>query len=83
MLAVNLSALVVMAWDKWRARRGEWRVPETTLILLGLIGGGLGLVGAMFSLHHKTRKFPFKIGAAIALVSTVTILLFVVQLVVG
>tara|TARA_B100002051_G_C16273480_1_gene410040 strand:+ start:194 stop:514 length:321 start_codon:yes stop_codon:yes gene_type:complete len=62
-LVVVLSAVsfVVYAWDKWRARRAGYRVPEKTLQLLALCGGWPGALLGQRVLRHKTRKTRFQI----------------------
>jgi uncharacterized membrane protein YsdA (DUF1294 family) len=50
---------LVYAWDKSAARRGAWRVPESTLHVLALLGGWPGALLAQRVLRHKTRKQPF------------------------
>ena len=56
---VNPVTFAVYAWDKSRARFGAWRVPESRLLFLALIGGWPGAKLAQHLLHHKTRKMPF------------------------
>jgi uncharacterized membrane protein YsdA (DUF1294 family) len=48
--------------DKFAARRGLWRTPERSLLLLGLAGGWPGAVVAQRILHHKTKKQSFKLA---------------------
>ncbi|MEM6671673.1 MAG: DUF1294 domain-containing protein [Planctomycetota bacterium] len=60
-LAVNAVTYPVWALDKSRARKGGRRVPEWTLHLLSLFGGGCAAVVAMQSLRHKTLKPVFRI----------------------
>ncbi|WP_309615357.1 DUF1294 domain-containing protein, partial [Salinibacterium sp.] len=45
--------------DKSAAVTGEWRVSETRLLILGLLGGWSGAVIAQRVLRHKTRKVAF------------------------
>jgi uncharacterized membrane protein YsdA (DUF1294 family) len=59
-LAVSLSCFVAYAIDKSAARKGGWRTPETTLLLLGLVGGWPGAVLAQQWLRHKTAKASFQ-----------------------
>ncbi|MCI8871225.1 MAG: DUF1294 domain-containing protein [Lawsonibacter sp.] len=60
--AVNLAAFFLMGADKRRARRGAWRIPERTLFLAALLGGGAGAVLGMRLFHHKTRHWYFRLG---------------------
>jgi uncharacterized membrane protein YsdA (DUF1294 family) len=69
LLAVNLAAFLAMSWDKEMARRGERRIPESTLLTLAAIGGSVGAVAAQQTFRHKTRKQPFA-GWLLAIVAT-------------
>ena len=59
-LAINALEFVAFAWDKHRARKGMWRISESTLLLLALIGGTVGAIAGQRILRHKTRKEPFR-----------------------
>jgi uncharacterized membrane protein YsdA (DUF1294 family) len=59
LLAMNLVAFTAFAGDKRRAERGEWRVPERTLLTLAAAGGWAGANVACELYRHKTRKEPF------------------------
>ncbi|QSX79887.1 DUF1294 domain-containing protein [Lysobacter solisilvae] len=48
------------ALDKHAARRGRWRIPESTLHLLELLGGWPRALLAQHLLHHKTRKAAYR-----------------------
>ena len=58
---VNLVAFALMGVDKQRARTHQWRVPEKTLFLLAIVGGGVGALLGMWCFHHKTRHWYFRI----------------------
>lgn len=60
--AVNILTFCVMGWDKSRAIRGAWRVPESVLFLFAICGGALGGVIGMRAFHHKTHHWQFKYG---------------------
>lgn len=62
LLGVNLCAFALMGVDKRKARRGDWRVSETSLFLPALLGGALGGVLGMRMFHHKTRHWYFRFG---------------------
>lgn len=64
---VNLAAFVLYGIDKYRAKRGRWRIPEATLILIAVIGGSIGALGGMYLFRHKTRKPRFSVGVPVIL----------------
>lgn len=74
----------LVAWDKRRARRVGWRVPEATLHLWELLGGWPGTLWARRRLRHKSVKRPYllKARAMIALHLALTAGLVAVLLVV-
>jgi uncharacterized membrane protein YsdA (DUF1294 family) len=60
-LGGSLVAFTVYALDKSAARNGRWRTRESTLHLLGLIGGWPGALIAQQLLRHKSQKRPFQL----------------------
>jgi uncharacterized membrane protein YsdA (DUF1294 family) len=54
-------AVAVYAMDKTAARRDRRRVPESTLLAIGLIGGWPGAIVAQELLRHKTTKRSFRV----------------------
>lgn len=59
-LAIVNGWTFVRFWqDKQRARRAEWRIPESELLILALLGGTPAAFAARYLLRHKTRKQPF------------------------
>jgi uncharacterized membrane protein YsdA (DUF1294 family)/cold shock CspA family protein len=59
-LGLSLITFLVYALDKIAARKNRWRTPESSLHLLGLIGGWPGAILAQQWLRHKSIKQPFK-----------------------
>lgn len=66
-LFVNLLAALLCAYDKRQARRGGWRIRESTLLGLAAIGGAAGLLFAMRRTRHKTLHKRFSVGVPILL----------------
>lgn len=62
LLAVNLTAFVMMGMDKRRARRGRRRISEKALFLPAALGGALGGILGMRHFHHKTKHWYFRWG---------------------
>ncbi|PPJ48658.1 DUF1294 domain-containing protein [Rhizobium sp. KAs_5_22] len=57
----NVVVFGVYAFDKAAARNGDWRVRESTLLWLAVLGGGIGAFLGQRLLRHKTRKPPFHV----------------------
>lgn len=62
LLAVNLTAFILMGVDKRRAKKNRWRISEGTLFLFPVLGGSLGGVLGMRLFHHKTKHWYFRFG---------------------
>lgn len=63
LIIVNVIAYVLMRIDKKRSRRrGARRIPEKLLLGISVIGGSIGAMIAMYTLHHKTRHRRFRYG---------------------
>ena len=60
--ALSLADFVLMGVDKWKARRGAWRVKERTFFLLAALGAPPGAIRGMWAFRHKTRHWYFKFG---------------------
>lgn len=73
LLAINVIAFLAMGIDKWKAKRGAWRIPEQTLLSLVLLGGGIGGIAGMYAFRHKTKKPRFFIGFPVILISEIVI----------
>lgn len=58
--------------DKKRAVNQKWRIKESTLILISLIGGSVGMLFGMKIFHHKTKKKLFSVGVPLILVLQIT-----------
>ena len=68
LLAINVLTFAVYGVDKWKARQGRWRVPETTLLGLAALGGSVGAWLAMQLFRHKTQHKKFRYGVPVLFV---------------
>ncbi len=74
-VAINLAAFIAMGIDKKKAVKNRWRIKESTLFGLVLLGGGIGGMLGMSFFHHKTRHWYFRYGfTAITAIETVAAL---------
>lgn len=62
LLILNLCTFLLYGIDKYKARHHLWRIPESTLLLLALVGGSLGAWAGMHVWHHKTLHRKFRYG---------------------
>ena len=62
LLAINVVTFIVYGIDKYKAKKAKWRIPETMLLLLAVLGGSIGAWMGMKVWHHKTMHKKFKYG---------------------
>ena len=65
---INAAGFLLMGLDKWKARRGAWRIPEKALFTAALLGGTVGVIAGMQTFRHKTRHRQFAYGLPALLV---------------
>ena len=82
LLAVNVLTFIDYGVDKWKARRGRWRVPEATLMGLAALGGSVGAWLAMQLFCHKTQKKKFRYGVPALFVLQVAAVLFYLNMII-
>jgi len=78
LVAINVVTIIIYAMDKVKAKRGGWRVPESTLLLLAVVGGSIGAVLAMEWFHHKTLHAKFRYGIPAIIMIQVAIIGYIV-----
>ncbi len=57
--AASFVTFFAYGWDKSSARLGNWRTSESSLHLMGLVGGWPGALAAQRLLRHKSSKQEF------------------------
>ena len=77
LLAANIVTFVVFGIDKYKAKRGLWRIPEASLLTMAVIGGSIGAWLGTKVWHHKTlhKKFKYGIPLIIALQAALAVYL--------
>lgn len=76
-LSLNVISAIVCVIDKHRAKTGGFRIPESTLFTLCLIGGSVGMYLTMKTIRHKTRHKRFMIGIPLIIFLQILVLLVV------
>lgn len=78
---LNLITFIVYGIDKLKARKNKWRKPDSTLMLLAIIGGSIGALLGIKVWHHKTLHRKFRYGIPmIILAQTALVIYFTVNI---
>lgn len=78
LVIINIIGFCLMFIDKKKAENGEWRIPEKTLFLATLLGGGIGTISGMYVFRHKTKKLKFTIGLPVILILEVVLAIYLI-----
>lgn len=76
LIAINILTFPVYGLDKLKAKKGKWRIPESTLLLLAIIGGSIGAWLGMKVWHHKTMHKKFKYGIPLIIILQLGVFLY-------
>ena len=79
LLIINALGLLIMLADKEKAKKHRWRIPESTLLTVAVLGGSIGCYAGMRVFHHKTRKPKFYIGVPVIFAVQVLIAAYFLQ----
>ena len=60
--AINIATLIIYGIDKLKARKGRWRISETFLFILAVMGGSIGAWIGINVWNHKTQHWKFRYG---------------------
>ena len=67
LLLINALGFLLMLADKYKAKKNLWRIPEATLLGVGLLGGSVGCLAGMYLARHKTKHPKFTLGMPVIL----------------
>ncbi len=59
---ISLIAVIITLSDKQRAKKGKWRIKESTLLIVSALGGSVAMYITMQLIRHKTQKLKFMLG---------------------
>ncbi len=77
LIGINVIAFLVYGIDKWKAKKSLWRIRETPLLGLAVLGGSIGAWLGMKVWRHKTMLKKFKYGIPLILIAQIAIVLLV------
>ena len=73
---INIITFIVYGIDKLKAKKGEWRIQEATLLLPAIIGGGIGAWCGVKVWHHKTLHKKFRYGIPLIIAIQIVIIIY-------
>ena len=76
LLAVNIVTFLLYGIDKYKAKKGKWRISEATLLTMAAIGGSIGAWAGMRLWHHKTMHKKFKYGIPLIIIMQVALAVY-------
>ena len=76
LLAVNIVTFLLYGIDKYKAKKGKWRISEATLLTMAAIGGSIGAWAGMRLWHHKTMHKKFKYGIPLIIIFQVALAVY-------
>jgi uncharacterized membrane protein YsdA (DUF1294 family) len=65
LLIISAVAVFITLLDKYKAVNHKWRIPEATLLTVGLLGGSFSMYITMKIIRHKTKHLKFMVGLPI------------------
>jgi len=66
-LIMSIVAFNLMKIDKKKSIKHRYRIKESTLIWVAILGGSVGEIIGMYSFRHKTKHKKFYIGLPLIL----------------
>ena len=76
LLAINALSFILFGLDKYKAKKGKWRISEATLLMMAVIGGSIGAWTGMRLWHHKTMHKKFKYGIPIIIIMQISLVVY-------
>ena len=76
LLAVNIVTFILYGIDKYKAKKGKWRISEATLLTMAAIGGSIGAWAGMRLWHHKTMHKKFKYGIPVIIIMQIALVAY-------
>ena len=78
LIIINIIGFFIMWLDKYKAKKGTWRIPEKTLYIITILGGGIGTISGMYAFRHKTKKKKFTIGLPFIVIAEIAFVIYMI-----
>lgn len=78
LMVYNAIGFLMVGMDKWKAKRGRWRIPEKHFFIFSFFGGAVGVYLGMQVFRHKTQHKKFIYGIPLMIVLNAVLLYFLI-----
>ena len=76
LVTINVATFSMYGIDKWKAKKALWRIRESSLLMLAVLGGSIGAWLGMKAWHHKTQHKKFRYGVPAIIIVQLTIIVY-------
>ena len=77
---INIATFITYGIDKLKAKKDMWRIRESMLLLLAVLGGSIGALLGMKVWRHKTKHRKFKYGVPCILLLQIAAALYLLMI---
>ena len=78
LIVANIIGFLSMFIDKRKAKKGAWRISESSLLTIAALGGSIGSIIGMYKFRHKTQKPKFYVGVPTIIVVQVALAIYII-----
>jgi len=78
LILINVISFISVGWDKRKAKKRRWRIPEKRLFILAIAGGALGVYFGMQHFRHKTQHRKFTVGIPVLIILNIVVFYYLV-----
>lgn len=79
LVIINILSLLMFGYDKLKAKKNGWRIPESRFLVLGFLGGAVGIYIGMKIFRHKTKHMLFVLGIPLLMVLNLVIIYYLIR----
>ena len=76
LVIINVVTFFMYGIDKLKAKKSKWRIRETVLLGLAVLGGSIGAWLGMKIWHHKTLHKKFRFGVPAIIIIQLAIIIY-------
>ena len=80
LIIINIFAVIITIADKYKAKKGLFRISENFLLTTAFFGGAVAEYVTMRVIHHKTRHKKFMLGLPLIILIQIAVIILVLYI---